>query len=76
MEEIIRDDILEIKTPNTVSDSDAAWYSTKQGYTFKRLATTGENAYIHWIVVYKNGTKFMQVRESVCTIYFKSATEH
>ena len=65
------ENIKSISFPNTVADSDKAFYQTTSGHRFEQVLENGEMAHVSWIAVYKDDKKIAQIKQSVCDIYFK-----
>lgn len=63
--------LISIAHPNTVADSQKAWYTEKNGYSFKYIMKSGEMSGIAWIEVYQNDKLVAEVKESVCDLFFK-----
>lgn len=56
--------------PNTVDDKHKSNYWAKEGYSFEYTTKNGEMASIGWFIISKDGKKIVEVKESVCDIYF------
>ena len=64
------DSVTQIGFPNTVSDQDKTWYTTKAWYSFEEFFEAGEMANISWFAIYKDWKLHARIKRSVCDIYY------
>ncbi len=62
--------IIEIRHPNTIQKDLQTSYGYYEGFRFEKICKNGEMALINWFRVFKNDNLILEIKESVCDIYY------